>query len=52
MLSSLNSLVTKRKTSFTANGPYIKNYVQTGLFGTPNFDGSYSGNKKMQYIKM
>ena len=29
--SPLNSLVTKRKTSFTANDPYIKKYDQTSL---------------------
>ena len=40
--SSLNSLVTKRKTSFTVNGPHIKKYQ----IASPNFDGSYSGNKK------
>ena len=29
--SPLNSLVTKRKTSFTANDPHIKKYDQTSL---------------------
>ena len=29
--SPLNSLVTKRKTSFTANDPHIKKYDQTAL---------------------
>ena len=29
--SPLNSLVTKRKTNFTANDPYIKKYDQTTL---------------------
>ena len=45
--SPLNSLVTKRKTNFTANDPHIKKYDQTalGLFETLNFDGSYSRNK-------
>ena len=30
-LSLLNSLITKRKTNFTANDPHIKKYDQTAL---------------------
>lgn len=54
--SPLKSLVTKLHTRFTANNPHIKNSRLyntkiwpdcSGLFEAPNFDGSYSGNKKM-----
>ena len=47
--SPLNSLITKRKTNIATNDPHIKKIWSgcSGLFETPNFDGSYSGNKKM-----
>ena len=51
--SSLNSLVTKHKTSFTVNGPHIKKYqIAMDYLKRQILTEVTQEIKKMQYIKL